>query len=70
MSFSRRAFVKTVGLGGVAAFSGSYIPRTYELPEFWTAELLAQERPLLLHNNENLASERSPRHVALSARVA
>ena len=55
MSFSRRAFVKTVGLGGVAAFSGSYIPRTYELPEFWTAELLAQERPLLLHNNENPA---------------
>jgi len=55
MSFSRRAFVKTVGLGGVAAFSGSYMPRTYELPEFWTAELLAQERPLLLHNNENPA---------------
>jgi len=55
MSFSRRAFVKTVGLGGVAAFSGSYIPRAYDLPEFWTAELLAQERPLLLHNNENPA---------------
>ena len=53
MSFSRRAFVKTLGIGGAAALSSAYIPRAYDLPEFWTPTLLAQERPLLLHNNEN-----------------
>ncbi len=53
MSFSRRAFVKTLGVGGAAALSGAYIPRAYDLPSFWTPTLLAQEGPLLLHNNEN-----------------
>jgi histidinol-phosphate aminotransferase len=53
MSFSRRAFVKTLGIGGAAALSSSYIPRAYDLPSFWTPTLLAQEGPLLLHNNEN-----------------
>ncbi len=53
MSFSRRAFVKTLGIGGAAALSSSYIPRAYDLPAFWTPTLLAQEGPLLLHNNEN-----------------
>ena len=53
MSFSRRAFVKTLGVGGAAALSGAYIPRAYDLPSFWTPALLAQEGPLLLHNNEN-----------------
>jgi histidinol-phosphate aminotransferase len=53
MSFSRRAFVKTLGIGGAAVLSSSYIPRAYDLPLFWTPTLLAQEGPLLLHNNEN-----------------
>ena len=53
MSFSRRAFVKTLGVGGAAALSGAYIPRAYDLPSFWTPALLAQEGPILLHNNEN-----------------
>ena len=53
MSFSRRAFVKTLGIGGAAALSSSYIPGAYDLPLFWTPTLLAQEGPLLLHNNEN-----------------
>lgn len=53
MSFSRRAFVKTLGLGGAAALTSSYIPRAHGLDAFWTARLHAQGRPLLLHNNEN-----------------
>ena len=53
MSFSRRAFVKTLGVGGAAALSGAYIPRAYDLPSFWTPALLAQEGPILLHNNEH-----------------
>ena len=53
MSFSRRAFVKALGVGSAAALSSTYIPRAYDLPEFWSTKLLAQERPMLLHNNEN-----------------
>ncbi|MFQ5744471.1 MAG: pyridoxal phosphate-dependent aminotransferase [Acidobacteriota bacterium] len=52
MSVSRRAFVKTLGVGGAAAAILSYDgPRA--VARAWAEMLPEAERPLLLHNNEN-----------------
>ena len=55
MSFSRRAFVKTVGLGSAGVLSGGlFIARARDaVGGLWSETLLAAERPLLLHFNEN-----------------
>lgn len=50
MSFSRRAFVKTLGVGGAIVATRGYEPLGRLFGE---VPLSAQARPLLLHNNEN-----------------
>ena len=50
MSFTRRAFVKTVGVGGAALLA----PRRRAWAELFAVQAPARPpRPLLLHNNEN-----------------
>lgn len=56
MSLSRRAFVRTVGVGAAGAFSTAYLPRLADARTARWAEAFQQAagtRPLLLHNNEN-----------------
>lgn len=56
MSLSRRAFVRTVGVGAAGALSATYLPRLGDArTELWAASFqqATGTRPLLLHNNEN-----------------
>ena len=54
MSLSRRAFVRTLGVGGAGVLSSNLIGSRTDL---WSGSfesvLFAQERPIPLHNNEN-----------------
>jgi histidinol-phosphate aminotransferase len=56
MPLSRRAFVRTVGVGAAGALSTAYLPRLADARTARWAEAFMQStgaRPLLLHNNEN-----------------
>jgi histidinol-phosphate aminotransferase len=56
MPLSRRAFVRTVGVGAAGALSTAYLPRLADGRTARWSEAFLQAtgaRPLLLHNNEN-----------------